>query len=267
MSLSWLSRVLLLCLFLLPALDSVAAPAQSLNAAAIKKIVNDSEILSPEYHQQVYSSFGSGVASISLFRHPDSTREDCKIEAVLLARKIIALAPAAVQRVRCVFYDYDRQNEYWDVEVRAQLVSAFAEGKIGQRDLLDSVQLKEDKQANPLSEKYAAASYQAILDEDSVCAGAHSEKRLATSLRLKELQRQNVDLGKFKEQFLRIEDAARRGKDAELPKQIEEINKDLDLHVKNLVSTGQIRKPELRRASKTSLGAQAEPSLDPLMGI
>lgn len=262
MSWRW-ANSLLICLSLtLCAFDGAqGAPSHGVSVAAIKKIVQESDILSAEYHQQVYSSFANGVASISLFRHPQSTRDDCKIEGVLLARKIIALDPAAVHLVRCVFYDYDRQNEFWDVEVRAQLVKAYAEGKIGQQELINSVVLTEDRQNNPLSEKFAARSYKSILDEDSVCVGAHAEKRLATALRLKELKQQGVDVTPFREQVLRIEDAARRGHDQNLVEQINAVNQSIDGQVQQLIGSGQLRKPETRR-SKNSLGSQKEPALD-----
>ena len=230
--------------------------AKVVNAASIKQIVKDSDILPSEYQQQVYSSYSNGEASISLFRHPQSTRADCKIDGVLLARNIIALDPAKVKAVRCFFYDYDRQNEFWEVEVRATLVRAYADGKIGQDELIDSVLLKEDKQANALSEKYAVHSYRAILDADGVVPGALNERRLAVSLRLKELQRQGVDVSNFQDEFLRIEDAARRGNEKPVADHLSTLNKQIDEHVQSLIASGQLSKQDLLRRSKNALGSQ-----------
>lgn len=257
-------KFLLLAAALLAAVESSQqqslaspAPAAHIDGAAVKRIVKDSDILPPEFKQQVYSTFENGTAAISLFRHPQSTKADCKIDSILLARKIIQLDPRVVNLVRFYFYDYDHQNEFWEVDVRAQLVRAFAEGKIGQSDLINSVLLREDRQANALSEKYAGQSYKSILDENSVVPGAHAEKRLATSLRLKELERQGVDTGSFKDQFLRLEDAARRGHERELHEHIQSLNKQIDSHVQDLVGAGQLKEHETSRRKTTLLEANS----------
>jgi hypothetical protein len=221
------------------------------SAESIKNAVVQSDVLDSEYRQRIYASYENGVASVSLFRHPDATREDCKIDTVLLARRIIALAPHDIKLVRCVFYDFDRQNQFWEVDVRAQLVTAFSQGHLGEHELINSVLLSEDSQKNPLSEKYAALSYSGILNENSVCKGACEDRRLAISLRLKEIEQQGVGPGHFRDDFLRLEDAARRGKAAELPGQISALNKALDDYVQEMIKAGQMQKPELRRAKNT----------------
>lgn len=256
----------MLCLLaLLGQAETAAKPAVALSAASIKNVVLSSDTLDPAYKQHVFAAYSGGVASVSLFRHPDATEADCKIDAVLMAQKIIALDPADIKLVHCIFYDFDRQNEFWEVELRAQLISAFAQGKIGEHELINSVLLKEGKQANPLSQKFAVLSYRGILDQDSVCHGAYEDRRLAIHLRLKELERQGMAVDQFREKYLRIEDAARRGKDADLSAQINSLSKTLDEHVQNLISTGQLAKPELRR-SKNSLGEKGAPNVEPLMG-
>lgn len=240
----------------------------ALSSEGIKNAVMQTDVVDNEYKQQIYTSYENGIVSISLFRHPDATRADCKIDTVLMARKIIALSPQDIKLVRCVFYDYDRQNQYWEIEVRAQLVSAFAHGQIGEHELINSVLLSEDKQNNPLSAKFAALSYSGILNENTVCKGACEARRLATSLRLKEMEKQGVDLRHFRDDFLRIEDAARRGKDAELPAQLTAMNKSLDEYVQEMIQTGQMQNPELLRRSKNSIGSQPKKgSLDPLVGL
>lgn len=238
-----------------------------ITAAAIKNVVLHEDTLESEYKQQVYAAYANGVASVSLFRHPEATRDDCKINAVLLARKIIELDPRDVKLIRVVFYDYDRQNRYWEVEVRAQLVNAFAQREIGENELIDSILLTEDQQKNPLSSKFAALSYSGIINHDSVCRGACEGRRLAIHLRLKELSKQKIELGHFRDDFLRIEDAARRGKDdAELPVQITALNKSLDDYVQELIKSGQLPKPELRRA-KNAIGSHGETKPEPLLGL
>ena len=239
----------------------VLAKAAAISAAAIKTVVQKSDALGADFKEQVFTSYNAGIASVSLFRHPDATKADCKIDAVLLARNIIALAPAEVRLVRCVFYDSERQNEFWEVEVRAQLVNAFGKGEIGERELMDSLLCTEDKQKNPLSEKFASLSYSGILDFDSVCRGALEDKRLAIHLRLEELERQKIDVSHFREDFLRVEDAARRGKDKQLPEQVAALNGSIDRYVQEMIDSGQLQKPELKRAKSSAIGGGVKTKL------
>lgn len=198
------------------------------------------------------------MVTVSLFRHPEATRDDCKIDSVLISRRILALDPAHVRLVRCVFYDYDRQNEFWRVEVSARLVNAFGAGRIGQQELLNSLVLKADSQENPFSTKFAGLSYKSIIEDSSVVGGPLEDKRLAVDLRLHNLQQQGVDTNSFREDFLRIEDAARRGKGAGLADQLNLINKKIDDRVQLLVGSGLLPKPELKRS--TSLTSDRSPS-------
>jgi hypothetical protein len=263
---STLIRVLLILAlaFCLP--HPLLGKETTVTAAGIKEAVIKSDVLDREYRQQVYTSYENGVASVSLIRHPEASRADCKIDTVLLARRIIALAPRDIKLVRCVFYDFEQQNQYWEVEVRAQLVQAFAQGKIGEHELIDSVLLSEDRQKNPLGAKFAALSYSGILNESSVCKGACEDRRLAISLRLKEIEKQGVELGHFRDDFLRLEDAARRGKAAELIEQISTLNKSLDDYVQEMINAGRLQKPELHRA-KNALGVKGEARSQPGLGL
>lgn len=252
-----LQRVLTFCLasaLLFAQAPESFAKAQGISVAAIKDVVQQSDALNEENKEQVFASYTGGIASVSLFRHPDATKGDCKIDAVLLARKIIALAPKEVRLVRCVFYDSERQNEFWEVEVRAQLISAFARGEIGERDLMNSLLCAEDKQKNPLSEKFASLSYSGILDFDSVCKGSCEDRRLAIHLRLEELERQKIDVSQFRDDFLHIEDTARRGKEKELPDLITELNKSLDKYEQEMIDSGQLQKQILKRAKNSTIG-------------
>lgn len=262
--LSTLIRVFLtITAFLSLGLSAFAGTPVQINPASIKEAVTRSDVLDKEYKQHIYTSFENGIASVSLFRHPEATRADCKIDTVLIARQIIALSPHEIKLVRCVFYDCDRQNQYWEVEVRAQLVTAFAQGKIGEQELINSVLLAEDRQKNPLSEKFAALSYSGILNENSVCKGACQDRRLAISLRLKELERQGVAPGHFREDFLRLEDAARRGRASDLFAQINSLTRALDEYEQQMISSGQLPKQELHH-SRNALRSKTEAKAAPL---
>ncbi len=235
-------------------------PKNTLTAAQIRTVVQKLDILQPESREQVYATYEGGVCTISLFRQPEATRQDCKIDAVLLTRDLSRLDPH-ISLVRCIFYDFDRQNQYWDVSVRPGLVTAFGAGRIDQEKLLNSTILKEDSQANPLSERYKQTSYTGILNEDTVVPGPLQESRLALALRLKDLRSRKIDVSNFSQDFLRLEDAARRRQEDGLKERIESVDHRLDEYVHTLMTSGQIPVPRTRlsRSLDLSSGKQESP--------
>lgn len=247
-------------LCVITALGLSSGGALSATDQSIESAVKDLSILPEEYRQQVYASCHEGGARIRLFRHPEATRDDCKIDAVLIARKVIQLNPDRVKAVTCVFYDYDRQGEYWSVEVNSTLVKAFGSGRIGERELLDSLVLKEERRAKPLGARYRGRSYRSIVEDVAVVKGPLEDRRLALSLRLRNLSLQGVDTSGYTEEFLRVEDAARRGVVSGLDGLVDSLSKELDDRVQALVTSGVLPRPELKR-SAGGLGAQAESSV------
>lgn len=221
-------------------------------AMQIKELVQKMEILQPETREQVYVTYERSVCTISLFRHPNGTRQDCKIDAVLLCKGLLELDPH-IALVRCIFYDYDRQNEFWDVSVRTSLVTAFGSGKIDKDKLLNSITLKEDSQADPLSEKYKQTSYAGILNEDTVVPGSFEESRLALALRLRDLRSRKFDTSAFQQDFLRIEDLARRRQDDILQERIKSLEGSLNKYVQSLITSGQMSVPVTRLSRSLDL--------------
>mgnify|MGYP003384611822 CR=1 FL=1 len=227
-----------------------------LTPAQIRAMVQSMDILQPESQTQVYAAYENGVATVCLLRHGDATAEDCKIDAVMLTRKLMKL-DTGLRLARCLFYDSDRQNAFWDVKVRASLVTAFGAGTIDGKTLLNSVILKEDSQVNALSERYKQVTYRGILDEDSVVGGPFAESRLALALRLKSLKAHEVDISQFNEDFLRIEDAARRGNRNGLKLRIDSTNKSIDQYVQSLIATGRLPAPLTRLTKNPQLHSPA----------
>lgn len=229
--------------------------AQTLTPEQVRALVQKLDILRPEVRESVYASCQTALCTISLFRHPEATREDCKIDAVLLTREL-KRADSNLKMVRCLFYDSERQNTFWDINVRASLITAFGEGRINRSTLLSSVTLSEAEQANPLSHKYRQTSYKSLLEQDSVAPGPFEDNRLALALLLKNLTSRKIDTAQFHSDFLRIEDAARRGKTTGLRIQIDSLNNRIDARVQELISSGQLLAPLTKLSGKNLLEQQ-----------
>lgn len=247
-----------LCALLLQ--QNIASPSPALSANAltperIRTLVQKLDILKPEERESVYATCDTALCTVSLFRHPEATREDCKIDAVLLTRELTQVDPK-LKLVRCLFYDADRQNTFWDIKVRSSLVTAFGDGRINKNTLLHSVTLSEDKQSNPLSDKYRQTSYKSMLEQDSVAPGPFADNRLALALRLKTLNSSKIDTAQFHSDFLRIEDAARRGKISGLKTQIDSLDNRIEARVQELISSGQLPAPLTKLSRKTPFPLQ-----------
>lgn len=222
-------------------LGGLCAPGSStVSEESLIKAVQNCPNLPAEYRQQVYADYAGENVAISLFRPEEASPEDCKIDAILLSRRLMTCFPGKLKTIRVAFYDQDRHNEFWDVQVRSSLITAYASGHLSQNELLNSVSFKEDSQKNPLSSKYASMAYKSIIEDTEVTTGIFQERRLALALRLRTLTRQGVNTGTFQEEFLKIEDAARRGKATNLSTQIDKLNEILNRESKASKPSGKL---------------------------
>src|SRR5262245_711132 len=73
-------------------------------ADKLRRLIETSKILPRDYLEHVNISIGDAVVSLSLYRDPQAERDDCKIDAILLTRKVIDADPA-VRKVSVAFYD------------------------------------------------------------------------------------------------------------------------------------------------------------------
>lgn len=230
-------------LLLSTALSLMIAPAglsasstENISEETLIEVIQNCQNLPEAYRQDVYARCAGGNAAVSLFRPQEASPDDCKIDAILLSRRLMTTFPGKFKTIRVAFYDQDRHNEFWDIQVRASLVNAYAAGKLSQNELLNSISFKEDSQKNPLSSKYASMAYQGIIEAPDVTPGILQDRRLALALRLRSLAAQGVDTKTFQEELLKIEDTARRGQTTGLSARIDKLNNTLNQQTKQLTS-------------------------------
>ena len=78
---------------------------------------------------------------VSTYRHASSDEKDCKIDAILIARAAMDLAPNEISRVTSYFFGKDLSN-YQEVAVTAGDIKAFASGQSDNDQLLSSLTVK-----------------------------------------------------------------------------------------------------------------------------
>ncbi len=120
---------------------------------------------------------------VSTYRHAKADDNDCKIDAVLIGRAVMELAPDEVTRITTYFYGKD-MAKYQEVSVTAGDIKAFSTGQSGQEQLLGSLvvntvttQNDEDKVAQQLVSNWIArpSDYKVTQDKDGVSVSTGME--------------------------------------------------------------------------------------------
>lgn len=127
----------------LPLTAASAAPSSQDLVLAVEK----AKVLSTG--TRVAASVNGPEAYVSTYRNARATDDDCKIEAILVAKTIMDLAPADISRVTVYFYNALRLNKRKEVAVTAGDVKAFGAGQLSQEQLLASIAIKDTELNDP----------------------------------------------------------------------------------------------------------------------
>ncbi|MBC7998736.1 MAG: hypothetical protein IAF58_12380 [Leptolyngbya sp.] len=99
--------------------------------------IERSKVLSPGVGISVHVDNENERAYVSTFRNPKTDDNDCKIDAVLIARTVIDASNSQICRVTAYFYD--RDLSYKEVAVTQGDVAAFGGGQSSKETLLSSL--------------------------------------------------------------------------------------------------------------------------------
>ncbi|MBX9877928.1 MAG: hypothetical protein K2Y22_05670 [Candidatus Obscuribacterales bacterium] len=187
-------------------------PVWAVTPEEITKTLKDAHILTPGY--DIKPVLTNDSALITSFRNPQASDKDCKVDAVLITRKIIALDPQKFKTVEVYFYETKNPTQYTKMLVTADDINRFGSGKISQTQLMASVNVTKGQikaQANPLGQ-FRQQSYTQILQRSDVVAGPMASERAQLLNQIRQLNGTKVDkrlLQTLSENFVLIEDLAR----------------------------------------------------------
>ncbi len=187
-------------------------PAQAVTPEEVGKTIKDAHILTPGY--DIKPVLTSDSALITSFRNPQASDKDCKVDAVLITRKVIALDPQKFKTVEVYFYDTKNPTQYTKVAVSAEDISRFGAGKLSQAQLMDAVGLVHGQikaQANPLGQ-FRQQSYTQILQRSDVVPGPMATERAQLLSQIRQLNGSKIDkrqVQTLSQNFVLIEDLAR----------------------------------------------------------
>ncbi len=125
------------------------AAEAALSAGQIITAVEQGKILANG--TRVNAAVNGAEAYVSTYRNARANDNDCKIEAVLVAKTVIDLAPTDISRVTVYFYSSANLNKRKVVSVTVGDVKAFGAGQLGREQLLASLNIKDDDVSDPAS--------------------------------------------------------------------------------------------------------------------
>jgi hypothetical protein len=188
---------------------AAAVQASSQSEAKIRELIQSSEIVPIDYRQHVNIAERTDRVMISVYKAPDAEQADCKIDAILMAEKVLEAAPET-KTVEVFFYDLAQQDKVWAVEVPTAAVIAYAAGNLDKLQIISAAHLTS-KPVNTLASSYAGQSYKQIVEKLGVLAGPAQDQRALALVRIDELAGKGKETGEFRKQYLHIEDLTRRG--------------------------------------------------------
>ncbi|CAN5294347.1 hypothetical protein BH10CYA1_BH10CYA1_28680 [soil metagenome] len=118
-----------------------AADTRDVNSDAIIKAITKANIVAPGYtlNAVIFPSSHEVVVSTYTNAASKDVITDCKVDALLIARKVIETSSQTV-RVKVRFYDLN-QTSYREVVVTKPDISAFATGAVKKEELLNSLEV------------------------------------------------------------------------------------------------------------------------------
>jgi hypothetical protein len=209
-------------------------PGQGATLTALKarEIVQQADVLPSDYRQQVNATVSEDSVAVSVFRNPFAQTVDCKIDAVLLAKKLWD-RDRTLKSVHVLFYELAPADTYWDVQVSSAVLIGFANGKISQDELLNKVELTVREHA-PLKTDFGKLSYKNIIETLGIVKGPKELERANLLVRIDILQVQGENISELRKSYMHAEDLARRGMEKEMVAYLKDLGSAVDQQAKKI---------------------------------
>jgi hypothetical protein len=197
--------------------------AAPLDSAALVKIIQSAHILTPEY--PINGGLDNNEALILTVRHPNATDQDCKIDAVLVAKAIMDVYPKQIIRVKLILSDARSENMH-EIAVTAGDVRAYATGTINKDELLSSLELT--RVSNSHQENAAPIALNNDNGPVKVPPGVYRYERQMLAGRIENLKARGTGTKPFEEMMEKIEADVKQGPGAVPIQNIQTALKDLN---------------------------------------
>jgi hypothetical protein len=196
--------------FIACACASETAPAKG--NAALVTLMRRAKVIDPSYNLAVTVS--NEQIEITTQKKSKATESELKIQSVLLSKIAFDTIASGPQRIKIMFFDFDASG-CSEVEVKRAEVLLFGEGKLSQKDLLASLEIKSTQ----------------ALDEttgsSAVGAGPLQPDRLLAMARMERLKTRGTNVTAFQKLFDQVEEAAKADQKDQVSSLLTDLNRRL----------------------------------------
>ena len=180
------------------------AAAAPLSTASLVDVVEKAKVLAPEY--PVHCGLQGNEAIVITVRNGNATDQDCKIDAVLLAKAIMDVYPKDVIRVKFLL-SHAGDGGMQEVAVTMGDVKAFATGTITKEQLLSSLELSK---VTAKAEDVAPLQPESQYNGPPVAAGPQMHARQLLAARIQNLKQRGIGTKPYEDIFAQIETMAQK---------------------------------------------------------
>jgi hypothetical protein len=189
---------------------SETAPTKS--DAELEALMRKAKVIDPSYKLTIAVS--DEQILITTQKKPKASESELKIQSVLLSKIAFDTISSGPQRVKLMFLDFDGDG-YSEVMVKRAEVLLFGEGKLSQKDLLSSLEVK------------SSAALEETTGSAAVAAGPLQPERVMASERIERLKKRGTNVSGFQRLFDQLEGAAKQDQKDEVTKQLADLNRRL----------------------------------------
>jgi hypothetical protein len=178
-------------------------PCSAQSGEQIETLVNNAKILPSQYKIRAYVH--GPEATVVTYRNPKAQDQDCKIDAILIAQKVMkAYKPIAV--VRTQFCYVNKPTQYDQIEIHAGDVKSFGSGGLTKQRLLDSLPIAKSGPGAVDKTKFLA-----MLNKYQPVPGFALKERKAILENIKTIQNNGGDATDYWNSFENIESKVKAG--------------------------------------------------------
>lgn len=247
--------------FLIPLIATAAsAPASfAQTAEAIESAINSSKLLPPEY--KIRAAIAIPEVTITTYRNAKASDQDCKIDAILIAQKVMETFKT-VAAVRTQFHYVTDPKRFDQVEIHAGDVKAFGAGGMTKQRLLDSLPISKGAG----NSGYDKTAFQLKLKNYTCVPGYALKQRSAVLAQLRAIEHNMGDARDLWPPFVSIENKVKLGFTDELMNEINMLTARVAQYNESVKTAYAVNSQKISSEHDKLIAKAAAESFEPHMG-
>lgn len=200
-------------------MTSLSARAEIPTSQSVINDIRAAKILSKDLSDSLAVRIVGSEITVSAYVNPHSSDQDCKIDAVLIAKELVSKY-RSVKFVKVIFSNINEPSKYRSIVVRAGDIDLYGSGALSKVNLLKMINVANE---------HRLPSKKAIRPEEEVTyyrvvPGFHEEDREQTLLNLKKIAKARGNISDLWVLFKQIEEMVKDYKTEEVVEPFNRLN-------------------------------------------